>query len=139
MLPVVDELDRRGHKVILIADDHSKAEEILTKEKRPFRHYYAERGVRDETDPDVFITSMCSRGGGIGRQLVPTMRSKKIPTVVVQDFWGGGDEWRQAQFQPDYITTNDDSGGRFWLKPGGDLVRTGLSLPVFRLLTDTPK
>ncbi|MEK7208928.1 MAG: CDP-glycerol glycerophosphotransferase family protein [Patescibacteria group bacterium] len=112
MLPVVDELGRRGHSVILIADNNSKAAEILAKKKRPFRYYYANDGICGEGDPDVFITSMCSRGGGIGRELVPVMKGKKIPTVVIQDFWGGGgnDGWQQSQSHPDYITTNDEVG-----------------------------
>jgi hypothetical protein len=62
--------------------------------------------------PDVLLTSMCS-DGGIGRDLVPLVRSGTV-VVAVQDQWGGrlNTDWRDAVYRPNYVVVNDPVGVR---------------------------
>ncbi len=107
VLPVVRVLRERGHMVSLIAN--GKAVELLNHKEGVMPYKTAEEVLKDFVGyPDALITSMCSQGG-VGRDLIPWLRGR-VPTVALQDFWGGTlwDEF--AKVRPDYITTNDQVG-----------------------------
>jgi hypothetical protein len=107
VLPVVDELKKRGHKVNLVAN--GKADELLAKGQRDFfSANTAEAALGHFGTPDALITSMCS-GGGVGRDLVPLLRGK-IPTVAVQDQWGArlNTDWADIWYRPDYLVVGDE-------------------------------
>lgn len=109
--PVVEELRNRKHTVLAIA--HGKAIELLAEKKVSFV-------AAQDTDilqgsfiyfPDVYITSMCSKGG-VGRDLIPAFRSAGIPTVAVQDYWGGAEtkEFADPLYWPDIVCVIDELG-----------------------------
>lgn len=135
LLPVVDELIRRGHEVRLIAN--GKAVETLTKAEQPFISWeggQAEDMIKQYPCPNLFLTTMCSKGG-VGRDLVPLMREKGVPVVALQDFWvgaaGQADSWLDSKYRPDFITTNDEVGKDLLAKVWPDFDRERIVITGF--------
>jgi hypothetical protein len=89
--------------------------------------------------PRVFITSMCSFGG-VGRDLVPLLRTYNIPTVALQDAAGArlkeADSWGDAQFRPDHIIVNDAVGTRLVLEAWPEFPRHAIHELGFPVLDD---
>lgn len=131
IVPVVEELERLGHDVCLIAN--GKAKEILPKDKLMSFGNIEELKCHIQ-QPKVLITSMCS-GGGIGRDLVRDYcPSKGIPTVALQDFWGARlwDEW--SAVRPDTICVNDDVGRTLVLRAWPDYHVTAVKVTGYPAL-----
>src|SRR3989344_6060068 len=113
ILPVVDALTAAGHTVRLFAD--GKAVDLLP---RLGRDFFARKSVEDflhhffNERPDIFLASMCS-GGGIGRDLVPHLRSV-CPIIALQVTYGAYllTDWSEFRFRPDFICINDEVGVR---------------------------
>lgn len=109
--PVVEELRRRKHIVLPIA--HGKAIELLAEKKVSFVAAQDTNALQNEFLylPDVYITSMCN-DGGIGRNMIPALRSMGIPTVAVQDYWGRTalTEFRDPRYWPDAVCAQDKLG-----------------------------
>lgn len=111
LLPVVNELAERGHKIEIVASASGVAAEAL--KKNNIRFTLGEDAVRVAErfpNPKLTITSMCSVHD-IGRGLVSLLRNT-CPTVAIQDYWGVRltDEWSAPEYRPDYITVNDPLG-----------------------------
>jgi hypothetical protein len=83
VLRVVNELRQLGNTVEVIANGH--ALDRLPGMNVPFRTL--EGALEVMPLPDVYLTSMCSKGG-VGRNLIPLMRSANVPIVAIQDLWG---------------------------------------------------
>lgn len=109
--PVSEELKRRGHEVFDIAT--GTAVKILTEKKQLFIEAGKEAGYLLEwlPAPDAYLTSMCSEGG-VGRDLIPIMRDMNIPTITLQDYWGGAlkVEFGDNTYWPDAICVPDELG-----------------------------
>lgn len=116
--PVAEELKQRGHRILHIPN--GKAVELLAEKMRDdttlvcFAARNAElllHWIDPEMTPHVYITSMCSEGG-IGRNFIPIMRDMGIPTVAVQDYWGGAlkVEFKDPIYWPDAICVPDELG-----------------------------
>lgn len=132
--PVVEELRRRNHIVLPIA--HGKAIEVLAQKKVSFFAAQDDVNILQELFncfPDVYITSICS-ARGIGRDLIPLLRSIGIPTVAVQDCWGGAalTEFKDTSYWPDVLCVQDELAKTMmsdaWVdyeKQGGKIEITG--------------
>lgn len=112
LLPVLEYLAGLSHapSVLLIAN--GKASEYLARTEQDFVSAdKIESLVTRHASPKILVTSMCS-DGGIGRNLVPILRKQGAVIIAVQDFWGArlGSEWKEIQYRPDFITTNDEIG-----------------------------
>ncbi|OGN05655.1 MAG: hypothetical protein A2831_00525 [Candidatus Yanofskybacteria bacterium RIFCSPHIGHO2_01_FULL_44_17] len=107
VLPVVDELRKIGYEVLLIANGN--ALERLPTMNIPF--LTLEEALAKSTIPDIFLTSMCYQGG-VGRNLIPLMRSAGVPVITLQDFWGAQlkPEWEDRKFRPRFVCANDEVG-----------------------------
>jgi len=98
--PVQEVLENREHSVLSIV--HGKAIDMAHAEKIP--HVVAHDASPEPllhwlTLPDIFITSMCGEGG-VGRNLIPELKKRGIPTIGMQDYWGT--ELRKAFADPLY-------------------------------------
>lgn len=112
VLPVVKVLRERGVHVDVIA--HGKAPELS--QVKEFGTYLVagpdpQAVLATLSLPDAYITSMCSEGG-VGRDLIPFLRERGVPTIAAQDFWGGAlvRLFSDQKHWPDYIWVNDDLG-----------------------------
>ncbi len=110
ILPVVDELTRRGYQVQLFAD--GKAVDLLPAIGRTFTASSSAEMLmsQDIQRPQFLITSMCS-GGGIGRDLVPLLHPDTT-VVALQDTYGArlNTDWSESRYRPDFICVNDKVG-----------------------------
>lgn len=109
MWPVVEELRKRRHSIIPIA--HGKAIELLAIKKVSF---IAAQNLAFKQEflmnlPEIYITSMCSEGG-IGRDLIHIFRSISIPTIAVQDYWGGAalTDFKNPIHWPNVVCAQDE-------------------------------
>lgn len=108
ILPVVDELRRRGHTVVVIVNGWAATmyiEGSLVAEESRID------GLMMLPCPDALLTSTCS-SGGTGMLLLKHMRGQ-CPTIALQDIWGGalcGVEWSDPRYRPDHILSNDRLG-----------------------------
>lgn len=63
--------------------------------------------------PDALVTST-DADGGIGRDVVPLLRARGVPTVAAPGLWGGAlnteNEWKNLRFRPDHVVVNDQVG-----------------------------
>lgn len=110
-LPVAKRLQELGDDVTCYTE--GKASEILVKEK--LRHVPLTKGVHEmdfSSNPDLFVTSMCS-GGGSGRDAAEVLRGK-CRTVALQDFPGARllTDWKPVSFRPDYMVVNDNAAAQ---------------------------
>ena len=112
IFPVVKKLRAKGHEALFFVDQDflgliAPEEEGIIAAKSP------EQLFMQYPLPDALVTSMCT-GDSIGRALVPKLKKKNIPTVAVQDFWGGRlwTDWRDRKFWPDFICVNDILGAK---------------------------
>lgn len=105
LLPIIEELREVGICVRVISNGH--AAEVM-KVGEPCVDIAK---LLNDPLPGMMITSMCS-GGGIGRELVPTLRSKGVTTLALQDYWGSrlGTDWRESHYRPNHICVNDQYG-----------------------------
>lgn len=113
-LPVIRELEKRGHSFEIFADEGSPAVGIL--QKQEIKHQVVNSAVdlmnQSSGRPDVYLLTMSSKGG-VGRDLVPMMKTlvkDHRPMVVgLQDYWGArmGVEFKSPVFWPDYLCVND--------------------------------
>jgi hypothetical protein len=113
MLPVVRKLREGGVVVELIVE--GKAVDILAQspERDECSAFHSVEQLLAEriTIPKVLLTSMCG-GGGIGRDLVPIMRTHGVKTVALQDYWGSSisTDWTDEEYRPDFVCENDQVG-----------------------------
>jgi len=105
IIPVNEELTKMNHHARLVATGNALERLPLSK----IKFYTLEEALEIDLLPDIFITSMCQRGG-VGRNLIPLMKASGIPVITVQDIWGGQliPEWEDSKFRPDYICVNDE-------------------------------
>lgn len=111
VLPIAQELEKRGHQVQLIANTTGVAVEFLEKHKRNFLPVEkVEEVLSVAPNPKLLITSMCNNHL-VGKNLVEILKNK-CPVVAVQDYWGVRltDEWSEIKYRPDYIVVNDQLG-----------------------------
>lgn len=117
VLPVVDVLRApvsrggMGLKVLTVAN--GKAVELLKGKEGVEAYDSPDRILAAHDLPKMLVTSMCSKGG-VGRDLVPLLRNRGIPTIALQDFWGVRlqNDWADAKFWPDAICVNDEVGAK---------------------------
>lgn len=117
ILPVVDELEKTGASVLLIANGY--AADFL-KDVRSHIVVSCPEELAEYTFPKVLITDL-STGGGVGRDIIPLIREKSI-VVAGQSYWGAHllDSWRDQRFRPDYIWVNDSVDQEIVLRAWGD-------------------
>lgn len=130
VLPVVAELRKRGVGVLVIANGKAPELKVVQELGTYFVARSSEEVLATLPLPKLLITSMCSKGG-VGRDLVPFMRKRGIPTVAGQDQWGSylATDWADPRFYPDMIWVGDEQGDaivrRAWPTFGGDIWVTG--------------
>lgn len=114
VMPVVNWLRKQGHSVLVITN--GKAKEMLAQGNDCVAVDKVDE-VENYPLPKVMLTSMCS-AGGVGRDLVPLLRGKKIPTVAIQDYWGARlyTDWPNLEHRPDHICVNDELGTQMVLQ-----------------------
>ena len=130
LLPILPLLRKAGHDVKLFLHAGGKGEtgiktageayETASNTSAPIdRHGY----------PDLLVTTMCS-GGGIGRDLVPTLQYRGKRTVALQDFWGAqlGTNFRNPLYHPDLICVNDEVGADIVRDVWGKDIRTKIAI-----------
>lgn len=110
VLPVVNELRKRSHDVVIVTNGGAVAEMLVSRgESFLFANSTDEVTKALDLIPNLLFTSMCD--GGIGIDLLQDCGYK---TVAVQDFWGGwikDPAWSNAEIHPDHICVNDDLDG----------------------------
>lgn len=143
--PARDELAQRGYNMLDIG--HDKAIELLS-EKRILHvpaydsdpELFMDWMMRWTSLPDAYITSTC-RGDGLGRNLVPYMQNRAIPTIAVTDYWGGAQnaEFKNTDFWTNAICVQDKLSKEMLLEdwhgyPEARAIKTGQ--PAFDHLID---
>jgi len=115
IIPVIEELRRRGKKVNIIAE--GKAIDILSRMGWEFFTFQNPGEILHRFSfetPEAFITSICN-GPMLSRDLLSCFRGK-CPTFALSDTWGdvAVPYWRglTSDNQPDYLCANDDTDVR---------------------------
>lgn len=122
VLPVVDFLRRGGQEVNLAACGAS-SKALQTMGVEYFEAKSPEEVLSRIDEPSLLLTSMCSFGG-VGRDLVPILRERGIPTVALQDFWGArvaeDISWAPMEYRPNFVVVNDEVGKKIVLRAWPD-------------------
>jgi len=136
-------LRQLGHEVVQFAN--GKAVEIFKDDPSVLKHYQSaveivmDLDLRKLPKPDAVITSMCSKGG-IGRDLsYLTVQNKLgryfdfIPTIALQDFWGGEmvTSWANKEGYPEFIVVNDEIGADIVQKAWPGYNRANIAITGF--------
>ncbi|OGZ57369.1 MAG: hypothetical protein A3B96_01340 [Candidatus Spechtbacteria bacterium RIFCSPHIGHO2_02_FULL_43_15b] len=120
----VSEMLTYKHSVLNISE--GAAVEIMNKPPNHLRLYLGAWDPQDVLNlvdtgqlnlPDVFVTSACS-GGGVGMYLIPKMKARGVPTVVVTDFWAGAQvkDFNPSKFWPSAICVQDELAKKFLMR-----------------------
>lgn len=133
ILPIVNELKGIGKEVVVITN--GKATELIN--KKDFAAASALEVIEQLSLPEAMVTSMCSEGG-VGRDLVPLLRERKIPSVAVQDFWGAyvdkdttDNSWSDQVYRPNTICVGDEYARRLVIAAWPDFYLENIRITGF--------